>query len=180
MTAALIAAAMGEGWSVDDDPRFAEYPGAYLMGPDDVRIYLRFEPHGHKGKVAVHTAFPDSYRRVYTSDIPDLTIYVGKDRGPDVIAKEIKRRFLPDYLPALALIRERVAEHEAGERESARVCALLAAIPGWSEHGETFYGPHGMRIDVRWGGSINFERGSLPVELGLAVATLISEKRTDK
>lgn len=178
-TAGFVATALGDAWKVDTDPKYDGYPGAYLENTDGVRIYLRVNEYRHEGKVTIGTAYPEGwFRKIHTSDIEDPTIRVSRDRGPEVIAKEIERRFLPKYLPIWATITERIATHDAGDRRAAEVAERLGQVPGWRPWGQgglSFYGPFNTRVEINWGGSLHFQDHYLDPEPGLAVAAAMAD-----
>lgn len=168
-TAGMVATALGEGWAVDTDPKWDDYTGVYLAGPDNVRIYLRVNEYRHEGKVTIGTAYPDGWLTVYNRDIEDPTIYVSRDRGPQVIAREITRRFLPKYLANLATLTERVDghnAHEAGKADLAAELRALAAGPGMQSNffPNQVHIPGAGRLDVQGPDYVYVESMTLSAE----------------
>ena len=179
-TAGMVATALGEGWSVDTDPKYDDYSGVYLAGPDNVRIYLRVNEYRHEGKVTIGTAYPDGWLKVYNSDIEDPTIYVSRDRGPEVIAREIHRRFLPKYLTNLATLTERVDGHNAHESGKADLAAELRALvggPGMQSNSfpDTVYIPGGGRLSVSGPDNVYVEPMTLTAEGARRLIALLQD-----
>ena len=83
------------------------------------------------------------------------TIRVRVDRSPAIIAKEIKRRFLPQYQPVLEKAMERKFSHEDYDRDRLSLGQELAAILGvqCNEDGHSVFGiGEGSYADVEAGG----------------------------
>jgi hypothetical protein len=103
------------GWSVDGD---WDCYGA-VIASGDMGLHLH-EPHGRAGYVSVVGRYPPTsyhFRRGERDSIG-----VRADRGPHVIAREIRRRLLPAYVATLAA----VAEHEAAEAADAAARSRFA------------------------------------------------------
>lgn len=121
--APVLSAITEQAWTVDTSERFADHRGVYLDGPDGARLFLRFD--GSYERFMVSSVWPEgAYRK-----IPRLThhqISVSRDRGPDVLAREIARRLLPTYVADLADVTARVKAHADSAAADARLAEELA------------------------------------------------------
>lgn len=146
-----VAAHLGEGWSVKRYPPADEE--SYSRLPDIVHTDGRsFDlspctyPHSDIGKVNVSANWPtpggEHNPRVMPSDLRNPeeqhpTIKVSISRGAATIAKEINRRFLPEYTRILGRIREKIQrdnEWEAGKDATfARLCTEVG-LPDRMKH----------------------------------------------
>jgi hypothetical protein len=104
-------------------------PGALIkpgLTPYGVRIRVAWQRPTHflcVGDVPSRDKTGD-HRWTYTGSMPSIS--VRQDRGAHVVAREIKRRLLPQYEPAYAAARETLARCNADIDESVRVLAMLA------------------------------------------------------
>src|SRR5262245_46892138 len=111
----MVAALLGEGWIVR------------VIGPDEA--WAAYLDHVERGSIFIRRHWRDG-RRLFISgsatpdhakvtdllhgiDLGQITTAI--DRGADAVAKEIVRRLLPTYEPALAQYRARLAETVAVE-----------------------------------------------------------------
>lgn len=114
-TAGMIATALGDGWSVDTD-RDIEWSTS-LNGPNGAQLFIASADRTYDTVDRLEISC--TYNRVLKqgTDTPYGTTYpkitVKRDRGPDVIAREITRRLLPEYLPQLTKVQGSVSEDES-------------------------------------------------------------------
>jgi hypothetical protein len=167
-TAGLLAPALGDGWSVDTDPRWDEHPGVYLDGPDRARISLRLEDkRGYVNapdRFAVSGVYPQGWLQVYTGDLSnDHRVTVARDRGLGPLVKAITGRLMPDYLVDLAKLHERVEghnAHESGKEALATELRALAEKDGQRQpnhmHGTVFL--KDARLEVRGPDNVEVDR----------------------
>lgn len=132
-TAGLLATELGAGWSVDTDPRYADYPGVYLDGPDEVRICLRMaDKRGYVNaddRFDVSGVYPQGWVQVYTGDVSNSHhATVARDRGVGALTKAVTGRLLPAFLPDLAKVNERVEAHVNHESGKETLAAQLRAL----------------------------------------------------
>lgn len=119
-----VARCLGGGWTV-------EYPGgervARLVGPGEAALVVYLTWHD---RVEISPVFPRGRNGDHYGpyQFEPAKITVASSRPPAAIAKDIQRRLLPAYLPALAEAvarRDRDAQHQ---REARAVADRLAAI----------------------------------------------------
>lgn len=186
--AGMVATELGDGWTVDTSPAFAEYPGAYLDGPNGARLYIRADWR-NADRLEIGTIYPDGARDVYPS-AEYRKIGAGRGRGPAVIAREITRRLLPEYLPELERVTAGIAKNgRAAESREAFARQLVDILPGGrmphptspdvvnaspaGRGGGTTY------LDIRLshdGSAASFDRsGLLPAALVLELAAVMAE-----
>lgn len=131
-TAGLVAEHL-DGWSVD--PSWDTMHNARLVNGDGA-IYLALATASgktwgdNKTHVRATVSYPDGVRDVYPR--PEYpTAKIKRDRGPDVIAREITRRVLPAYLGELERVQAAILKHrEAESRQVVALARLVAALPG--------------------------------------------------
>lgn len=158
-----VAPLLGEGWVFDD----RDSAGASIAGPDDAELFF-YLGYGSKGKVTISSSYPNgTYQKVWKYDRFEIGVSVS--RGAAVIAKEIQRRLLPDYLPELARVRQAIADHDAAEARRDSVAEVLGKIVGSEARGGEIRlyhsgGYHGA-INVGHGGdNVRIELGGLSSE----------------
>lgn len=109
------------GWTVDGD---WDCYGAVIAN-GGMGLHLQ-EPHGRPGYVKVVGRYPPTsyYFRRGERD----SIGVRADRGPQVIAREIRRRLLPTYVATLAKVREHEAEEAADAAARSRFAGYVTGL----------------------------------------------------
>lgn len=124
-----IALQLGNPWKADRD--VATFY-ARIIGPSGAKLHIRRD----KAKARVTGVYPGElpygYRHdgAYGTEKPPY-IGVSESRGAAIIAKEIRRRFLPKYLPLLTLCKEKRVADEVYEKKKAETKeALVAAFNG--------------------------------------------------
>jgi hypothetical protein len=113
-TAAKIAVALGEDWKYDGK-KFNEC-GALISGANGLSLFLS-DTWGPKGSLHISGRFPEGRG----SD--KHKINVSLTRSPETIAREIRRRLLPDYAIAFGIADQKKRENDAYEaalRETAK------------------------------------------------------------
>lgn len=118
-----VATELGGEWT--KEPPSDDHVGAYLVGPDNARLFVR-RAERDRTRVAVLGRYPQTDFRA-----PSIGIKVARDRGPTVIAAEIRRRLLPDYLVNLARVVERNRERDqAAASRTHNAGELAKTLPG--------------------------------------------------
>jgi hypothetical protein len=88
-----------------------------------------------RGEVRSETITPSS---LYDPKESRPSISVAWNRGPEVIAKEIKRRFLPEYERIYARCAEKAASYQKHENESRAnwqaICSAIKVDPNHNRH----------------------------------------------
>jgi hypothetical protein len=134
-----LAQLLGAGWSVEapreDEPSLPSY--YTLHGPDGAELGLSGGTWGSKGKITITAHFNDRKDGVtfwylpYKVERPSIS--VTGTRGALVVAKEIARRLLPDYMPLLISCNEARARWETRKRNGHAVAVSLAHYIGAAE-----------------------------------------------
>jgi hypothetical protein len=166
-TAGFLATALGEGWKVDTDPKYNEYPAVYIDGPDDLRIGLRLRSPGDRFDVS--GTYPEGWTKVYTSDLnPDHRVTVARERGIDALAKAVTNRLLPAFGPDLEKVNARVRDHIAHVSGQSSLADELRALCGHRMQSNSFpndiYTPGGGKISVSGPDSVYVDRMTLTAE----------------
>lgn len=178
--------------------RLAEHETwAEIKGPEGQAFSLHFEGYGNQGKLRVTGTFPRTNDGEYIG-IPrgtsDPEIGVSLSRGAETIAKEITRRFLPEYLPILAMVQKTKQERDLiAAMVASNTAALAAAFEEPLSKNETtrketlknghlhvgshrcFYGE--ARISTT---TVNLTLGSIPLATAHKIAALLMELPKDK
>jgi hypothetical protein len=125
--ASEIAAAMGEGWSVQ--PGYGRRD-AHLAGPDNIRLHVQWG-YGNVDRMTISGSLPDelSEHRKYSSG-REPEIGVSTSKTPAQIARDIRRRLLPDFAAMTAAAIERRRESDDAYAAQDMLAAELAALLG--------------------------------------------------
>jgi hypothetical protein len=188
-----IAKELGTDWTFKplDEP----YPTQYLKGPNEAELAIRIETYGsRKGRVEVHGNFHIGRNREFidvrewnhgTSErckLPEIS--VSGTRGAEAIAKEIKRRFLPEYLPLLQkAIDKRDAANSYEDKTRANLTALATIVNAHvpTERDRTtasFYHNDRAYGNVQCSGdSVTLKLCSLTMKQAERILTLLTEVR---
>jgi hypothetical protein len=169
-------------------PMEEPYPTQYIIGPNEAELSIRIETYGsRKGRIEISGNFHIGRGREFIdvrewngserSKLPEIS--VSGERGAQAIAKEIKRRFLPEYLPLLAKAIARRNEANSYEDKTRANLATLAEIAGArvpEERGRTTTYFTGGDIQV-CGDSITLKLSSLSVEQAKQILEMMKEAR---
>lgn len=197
-TAAALAAALGDGWTVaeltEGERDYLKYAGRTLQhtgpagsadayslrldwmtnGKPAIRLEISGRwPRTASGEIKIGTREGTSEQR-QRAWVTAITVDAGKPA--DKIAADITRRLLPDYRETYAIA---IAAVEASEAYTAKteasVQALIAAgAPGARRNGQTYTSvwlgedSHGYSVSAS-GESIRFEAFSCPLAVALKV-----------
>jgi hypothetical protein len=179
---ANIATILGDGWNCSYEPEKYGRDRMALNGPDDAEIVVWRARYGHDGKLDIHGIYPKNE----TYDVKHVRIGVGETRGPAVVAREIQRRLLPDYLPELARIKADNARRADNHGARLALAKELAALIKGSVNDDsrsshtrvnTSYAASGPRtqVEIRYDASGgNIEIHSLSADQLRAVVTLLT------
>lgn len=197
-----VTACLGEGWSVLHHPTNAEDSIPTRM-PDIVHtdgrsfdLELCDYPTSDRGKVQIRANWPlrdgENCPRVTPASLHNPeecypSIKVSISRGAKTIAKEIERRFLPEYTRILGRVQEKIRlddEFEAGrEAVFARLRSeveLPERPPHSSELMTRYYGGDAGcygRIIVNSPESVTIDFHSIPPDVAIRALKILCEKR---
>jgi hypothetical protein len=169
-------------------PMDEPYPTQYITGPNEAELAIRIETYGaRKGRIEISGNFHIGRDRQFVdvrewngserSKLPGIS--VSGERGAQAIAKEIKRRFLPEYLPLLAKAIARRNESNTYEDKTRANLPMLAEIAGArvpEERGRTTTYFTGGDIQVS-GDSITLKLSSLSVEQAKQILEMMKGAR---
>jgi hypothetical protein len=117
----------------------------FVIEQGEQSLYLAFDIYGNVGKVEISAQYPERARELYRVKRPEIR--VSHSRGAGVIAKEIKRRLMPEYLPELAKVQQRIKEVEEAEAVQAIATKAVATALGVNPPGEDKYqGANGIYV----------------------------------
>jgi hypothetical protein len=116
----------------------------YLSNAGDARIYIGFDGYNESTRLTIsghmHIGKNGSYVEVYEKGAdgsgwnhvysPSITVAI--KRGPKAVAKDIAKRFLPEYLRVFALAKAKVAEDNAYDTAITANLQHLAKVAGES------------------------------------------------
>ena len=185
-----VAAEMGESWTAK--PFEMDAWAQVILGPNDEYLMLRPEyGNSASAKWTISAHYPDGWSRIYVDrDVAGShEINVSRDRGARVMAREIKRRLLPGYLPALAYVKGRLAENNAYQVTTAITATRIAQCLGKPETFEP-----ADRLNVPWRADSTLREGygdfeaagdgvritlSVPVHIAELVALALAEVKAE-
>lgn len=166
------------------------------------------EPHREYARLAIRRQYNDPGRITITGIGPDgwtrlplredtksallAKCTAAVDRDPAVIAREVQRKVLPAYLPALAAVVQRLAEDErAAQARREEADSLVGLFGGHQISG--FSSPHASRsvvsLSSRMVGTVELNHDgsewdvqlrSLPADLAKQIISLVYEHETAK
>lgn len=132
-------------WTAEKPEKDLAYPGVFLLGPNNITLRLRLEGRRYY-TCGEYTS--DEWTRARESlllrEAPkDISSAESKTAGQ--LATDIKRRFLDAWVEHIAVVRKRIAEHNAHRDETKRVGdRLIAAF----EDAEWLSGPDPQEIRI--------------------------------
>jgi hypothetical protein len=119
------AAELGDAWSVNSD---MDTFGVHLHGPDGQRLHFR-ESRDKRGAVTISPTYPHPTAYYFQGE-QHKAINVRADRGARVIAGEIRRRLMPEYVATLAEVRKADERHSAAYAAREKYVAEVYQIIG--------------------------------------------------
>jgi hypothetical protein len=122
-----IAAHLPGRWQLD--PKYTDHVWCAVLR-DDTDHGLHFNMTAAKGRLQISGMWPLDKQNQQHIPSKCQHVTVARDRPPEKIAAEIKRRFLPWYLAAYAEQAQRASEADAGRRKQQEVAVELAALLG--------------------------------------------------
>lgn len=170
-----VATHLGDGWSADTEKD-------WLHGPDGARLYVREETYGSsKGKWSISGGEQHLPGYEYSNHghlTSRVSINVSPSRGAKVVAGEITRRLLPEYLDALHRVREAIARTQSAEAARKAVVAQLLTHPVTKEWGEDKVrcdvpGAYGYLTVNYNGDGIDFDLKHVPLDVAFQVVALL-------
>lgn len=176
-----------DGWTLVEDGE--SFDGRWKLRRDGMEICLRLD-WAKKDRLTVKTWGWPSYKDdsridkviVYPRDLSpreaDPDISVAWARGAEVIAKEIKRRFLPEYerIYALALAKATRAQEQINEARAnwEAACKVIGASPSGNVHYVESNGKRDLTVENR-NGSTYISTYVTPEQLAHVVKALRGE-----
>lgn len=142
-----VAVSLGDGWEAQPG-YWSNGEDARITGPNGAGLHLRrtdtWKASGGRLEISGCLDRELSDRLRYNEQ-SSFKITVAPDKRHHLIANDVKRRLLPDYLATLAVAQERKAEHDKAEQEKReRLEALAANLPdatrGEREPDSVFFG----------------------------------------
>lgn len=129
--APMVVKALGKEWTIKptDNPHDDNVTLAHVSGAS---IGLRTSQYGDKGKIVCGGYGTHSAHQVRIEGTHEIRVSVS--RGASVIAAELTRRLLPDYLAAFAKQTAAIAEYDAGDRAIERTTMELWEHAGKPSH----------------------------------------------
>lgn len=187
-TAGFVATELGEDWKVNTDERYADHMGVYLDGPSQQQLWLGFDWR-NPDRIKVRGHYPQPPGTTLPYGTKSHEIGLSRDRGPEAIAKEIRRRLLPGYIESLAGVIEghTLADENASRRDT--VARDFETILGGRYAGTTaadsgaevsfFDDARGFgRVRLNSDGTkvVEFEIRSLPLDKARRIALIVAEE----
>jgi hypothetical protein len=177
--AVSVATALGEGWVVDTNAEYDGYRVVYIDGPDGLRLAVGLDWR-NSDRMDVSGVYPPNPDRSASEGhrLKQHKIGMSRFRGPEVMAKEIRRRLLPGFtedLKALLDSRQKAADAEVARRRAINTL-LLCNVPGASQTLDGLYFPGGsVRMNAD-GTSARIEMYSVPTALTHRILKLLAKE----
>lgn len=181
-TAGMVVTALGDGWKIDPDPDSTWQ--VRIDGPDGEKLMLsrgdknwRTDDVNRIGISGAYFHLIDNNDQLpYKLRRPSIT--VARSRGPEVIAKEITKRLLPDYRADIADVRASVTDHQDADNARAALAERIGGRKIDHKSGNTnttVSVPGGsIRINYRADGC-GVDLYSCPVEIAVKLAEMLRE-----
>lgn len=185
--ATAVAASLPGSWKIDcrDPAAWNADLWIELVGANDARLVINTS--WAKGRYCIWGQMPKSAQGLGL-DLPRMkTITVSRDKSPEKIARDIERRVLPLYLPALADVKKRVAvqnEYIENKMATALDMALAFGDDRYAERVDRHHGSVGSvpticgkhaRAEVRTDKSVEIEITTTP-EVAVKIAKLLAKE----
>lgn len=178
--AADIARHIGRGWSVAPH-NGTDRETTKLNGPDSYCIVL--ERNEHERRIVIKGSYPtDAQRRCYVSyhdNEPRIT--VAETRPVGEIAKEITRRFLPEYKQVFSKVLDQIRATEEQERKERELMGYLAPIVGLTPYRDDnntasgfVNGTTHIKITTHYG-KCDLKIDEIPTEAAARILEIINE-----
>ncbi len=170
------------GWLFDATWDGENLTTARLVGPDGARIHIRVSTYDYRpddgSRLEISGSYPHHPRYgSFSREYPSITVAASKE--PQVIARDIQRRFLPKYLPLYQKARQAEQDYVDGLARQGAVIQQLADVMGSKTGQSCVYLPSTLscygRIEVYEGGdAVKIELGSVPVKLAIEIAMVLA------
>lgn len=189
--ARAVAAVLPHGpWSLDPSPQ-AGRPITNLRRADGAGMHFDCDARTGKAEISGHyprADHPDSAYfgpSGYGSD-PRINISVSVLRDPAAAAKDIAKRFLPDYLARYAKgLQDKCAHEESTARAEDDIRRLIAAADSGApaQHsrrpGYAWISVPGGHVERRGGSDIKIEVTSVPIDAAVAIIEILKKHRKE-
>lgn len=178
-----IAKLIGWQFQLNSGEDYTRHCAIRLLGPNGASIAVRHYYREKGGKVTLDGNFPRDKDDGCYSDVADKneltrSIRVSFDRDVRVVAADIKRRLLPDYLKALDLAQQQVTKRneEIDAREGN--VQFFADLLGWDRrHNRNEAYGRDLRVTSIYGNSATLEFRGLPIDLAKKLAEFYIKAR---
>lgn len=183
-----VAPRLGDGWSLH--PNNGEYNDEYreLHGPNGQALYFAFKD---DTKLTFGPRWPkdetgrESFPRGYQNEPKVEGIKVSIEKTPEIIARDIQRRLLPQYQATLAAIQKRLEESSSYEKKRAANLERLAKVVGttvrYDRNGQAPHSISHYRNDGPYAREIytndttaDINLSSVPMKLAVEILALIA------
>lgn len=142
-----VAEHLGEDWvMLGASP---DVDGRELLRDDGALLRLRFTSSHSRGSVTVLGIFPGAFHDRPLGQ-PTVQIRAAAARGPHAIARDITRRLLPAYLPALERVRRFQREQAVAATARGRVANQIRRILPEASCTPTPPDSHERALTVQW------------------------------
>lgn len=184
-----LAKELGAPWKVIPNEE-QHYPTHKIENPENGAILWVNIIWNHKdranisgslflGRGNTHVTVYENHER---AKVPDITVALA--RGPAAIAKDVKRRLLPEYLRILELAKAQVArDNERTANRQANIRKLAAAakakVPDFERDPDTtrFWTDRGT-LDVHYDGTVSFDRFTVNMEQAEFILHYLHKNKT--
>ncbi len=159
---------------------------ADLIGPRGLKLHLTVDGYGNKGRVEISGSRTGLYNFLRSEEWP-RSITVTKEKAPEKIAADIKRRLLPKYEVAFKKATEAKAKADDTKAKAEDALLEVMKVCGESEltdrnrNERTAYprkvpGVYSVRVYEFDPPAVKLELDSMPVELAKEVLAVLARR----
>lgn len=180
-----------DGWAYEapSDHAQRDYGShAWCIAPDGARFAL-YTGYGNGCKVIVMGTYPQHHDgghvAVYENgrEVKDPRIGCSPARGPEAIARDIQRRFLPAYREHLAKAKAEVHRQTEYHKRTVSAAGRLAAAVGVADKGDgqefSFYGGDTHvygRVRASGDGTAKLDLSNIPLDVAERILQIVRER----
>jgi hypothetical protein len=116
-------------WSYE--PNINGKETCYLVGRGDAKIWVKLDQWKKPNRIVLSSSYPNYHGQISCKHF-DITVAANKE--PTKIARDIENRLLPEYLPELERVLERIKKTKEYEENKANQIKMIADHFGLEVH----------------------------------------------
>lgn len=165
-------------------PEESFYNQAELL-KDNIKIYVRNGGYGNEGKITISGSYPhDCHGQLSTYGLKKPSISCSDSKTPEQIARDIQKRFLPDYMEDLAKVikmNENTQQQADARYTTLKIIADFLDITPEKDHKNEYnlpiwhVLPELQKLEVSYDGTIIDLQIELTLEQTLKILSILKE-----